>query len=84
MKVKKVRYIGPDLVAMKKDKIYDVLVEKHGTYKVMTELDETYYVPEECFEEVEEDDDFIASEEITKSTCAERDLHEKEHRHYPR
>ena len=53
----KVRYIGPDTVAIRKDKIYEVLDEKHGTYKIMTELDETYYVPEKCFETVEEHDE---------------------------
>ena len=53
----KVRYIGPDTVAIRKDKIYEVLDEKHGTYKIMTELDETYYVPNKCFETVEEHDE---------------------------
>lgn len=50
----KVKYIGPDIVTLSKDKIYDVLDEKHGTYKVMTEVDETYYVPKNVFEIVEE------------------------------
>lgn len=50
----KAKYIGPDMVAMKKDKIYEVLDIKHGTYQVMTELDETYYIPEKMFEIVEE------------------------------
>lgn len=50
----KVRYIGKDLVALKKGKIYEVLDIKHGTYKVMTELDETYYIPAECFEIIKE------------------------------
>ena len=50
----KVKYVGPDLVAMKKNKIYEVLDVKHGTYMVMTEIDETYYIPENCFEIIEE------------------------------
>lgn len=49
----KVKYIGPDLVTLKKNKIYEVLDIKHGTYKVMTEVDETYYIPKGCFEIVE-------------------------------
>ncbi len=51
----KVRYIGKDLVALRKGKIYYVLGEKHGTYKIMTELDETYYVTKQVFETVHED-----------------------------
>lgn len=50
----KVKYIGPDLIAIKKDKIYEVLDIKHGTYKIMSELEETYYFPSKCFEVVEE------------------------------
>ena len=51
----KVRYIGKDLVALRKGKIYYVLREKHGFYKIMTELDETYYIPKSVFEPVDED-----------------------------
>lgn len=50
----KAKYIGNDLVALKKDKVYDVLEVKHATYKIMTELDETYYIPQKLFEIVEE------------------------------
>ena len=46
----KAKYIGPDLVALKKDKIYDVLDIKHGSYQIMTELNETYYIPQKLFE----------------------------------
>ena len=48
----KVKYIGPDTIALDKNKIYEVLDEKHGTYKIMCELGETYYFPEKCFIEV--------------------------------
>lgn len=50
----KAKYIGKDLVALKKNKIYDVLEVKHGTYKIMSELDETYYIPKKLFEIVKE------------------------------
>jgi hypothetical protein len=50
----KVKYIGPDMVTLKKDKIYEVLDIKHGTYQILTEVDETYYVPKRYFEVVEE------------------------------
>ncbi len=49
----KVKYIGPDLVALEKNKIYEVLDIKYGTYMIMTELDETYYFPENYFEIIE-------------------------------
>ena len=50
----KVRYIGSEIVALKKDKIYEVLDIKHETYQVMTELDEEYYIPQNMFEIVDE------------------------------
>lgn len=50
----KVKYIGKDLVTLKKNKVYDVLDIKHGTYKILTEVNETYYIPKKCFETVEE------------------------------
>lgn len=49
----KVRYIGPDLVAVDKLKIYDVISVEKGWYRIMTELDEDYLFPPECFEIVE-------------------------------
>ena len=50
----KVKYIGPDLVTLKKDKIYEVLDTKHGTSQIMTEVGEAYYVPQKVFEIVED------------------------------
>ena len=49
----KIKYIGPEMVALKKDKTYEVLDEKHGTYKIMSELEETYYFPKRYFKIVE-------------------------------
>ena len=49
----KIKYIGPEMVALQQNKIYEVLDIKHGTYKVMTELDEEYYVPINYFEVIE-------------------------------
>ena len=49
----KIKYIGPKMVALEKNKTYEVLDEKHGTFKVMSELDETYYFPKKYFEIVE-------------------------------
>lgn len=50
----KVKYVGPDLVAYKKGKIYEVTAydEQWDEYGVMSELDEDYYVPKEYLEEV--------------------------------
>ena len=50
----KAKYIGPDLVSLKKDKIYEILDSKHGSYQVMTELGEAYYIPQTQFEKVED------------------------------
>ena len=50
----KVKYIGRDMIALKKDKIYEVLDIKHHTYKILTEVEETYYIPEKYFEEVKD------------------------------
>ncbi len=50
----KVRYIGKDLVAMRRGKIYDVISIEKGWYRIMTELDEDYLFPPEAFEIVEE------------------------------
>ena len=41
----KVKYIGPDLVALEKNKEYDVISVEKGWYRIMTELDEDYLFP---------------------------------------
>ena len=46
----KVRYIGKDLVAMKKGKIYSVISVEKGWFRVMTEIGEDYLFPPEVFE----------------------------------
>ncbi|MDD6034395.1 MAG: hypothetical protein PUC47_13130 [Oscillospiraceae bacterium] len=46
----KVRYIGPDLVALEKGREYNVISIEKGWYRIMTELDEDYLVPPEMFE----------------------------------
>lgn len=51
----KVKYIGEQYVgtAFERDKIYDVISIEKGWYRIMTELDEDYLFPPECFEIVE-------------------------------
>jgi hypothetical protein len=51
----KVKYIGTQYLetAFEKEKIYDVLSVEKGWYRIMTELDEDYLFPPECFEIVE-------------------------------
>ena len=54
--VKKVKYIGnyPMVVeALIKDKVYDIMSIERGWYRIMTEFDEDYLFPPECFEIVE-------------------------------
>ena len=50
----KVRYIGKDLVGIKKGKVYEVISIEKDWYRIMTELDEDYLFPPELFEIVEE------------------------------
>ncbi len=50
----KVRYIGKDLVAMKKGKVYDVISIEKGWYRIMTEIHEDYLFPPRAFEIVQE------------------------------
>ena len=49
----RVRYIGKDLVAMEKGKIYDVISVENDWYRINTELGEDYLFPPESFEIVE-------------------------------
>lgn len=44
------KYIGKDLVAMQKGKVYDVISIEKGWYRILTELDETYLFPPNVFE----------------------------------
>ncbi|MDD6155270.1 MAG: hypothetical protein PUB39_06935 [Eubacteriales bacterium] len=50
----KVKYIGPDLVALTSGKVYDVISVEKGWYRIMTELEEDYLFPPEAFEIVED------------------------------
>lgn len=49
----KVKYIGPDFVAMPTGTVCEVLSIEKGWYRVMTELDETYLFSPKVFEIVE-------------------------------
>lgn len=51
----KVKYIGKQYLdtAFEKDKIYEVISVEKGWYRIMTELDEDYLFPPECFEVVD-------------------------------
>ena len=42
-----------DIDALIKDKIYTVISIEGGWYRIMTELDEDYLFPPECFEVIE-------------------------------
>lgn len=52
----KVKYTGTKYLgtAFDADKVYDVISVEKGWYRIMTELDEDYLFPPECFEIVEE------------------------------
>ncbi len=49
----KVKYIGKELVAIEKGKIYNVISVEKGWFRIMTELDEDYLFPPELFEVIE-------------------------------
>ena len=48
-----VKYIGQELVAIEKGKIYNVISVEKGWFRIMTELDEDYLFPPELFEVIE-------------------------------
>ena len=51
----KVKYIGKaKTIALKKEKVYDVLSVEKGWFRIMTELDEDYLFPPNQFEVVDE------------------------------
>ncbi|MBR3268493.1 MAG: hypothetical protein IKI58_07185 [Oscillospiraceae bacterium] len=52
----KVKYIGTQYLgtAFEADKEYEVISLEKGWYRIMTELEEDYLFPPECFEVVEE------------------------------
>ena len=49
----RVKYIDADTLAFERDKVYDVISIEKGWLRIMTELDEDYLFPPECFEMVE-------------------------------
>ena len=55
----KVRYLGTyyEGTAFDKDKVYDVISIETGWYRIMTELEEDYLFPPECFEVVEKENE---------------------------
>ena len=52
----KVKYKGPDYVALPTGTICEVLSIEKGWYRIMTELDESYLFPPEAFEIVKEEE----------------------------
>ncbi len=50
----KVRYLGQDMVALCRGKIYDVIGVENGWYRIMTEIGEDYLFPPESFVAVKE------------------------------
>lgn len=60
----KVKYIGKNLVAMERNKIYEVISIENGWYRIMTEIDEDYLFPPKLFEIVEADK-FVKDGKVT-------------------
>ena len=54
LNVRRVKYIGAEMVTLEKNKIYDVMSIEGGLYRIMSELGEDYLFPPEIFEIVEE------------------------------
>lgn len=57
IKVRKVRYIGPEMVTLEKGKLYDVIKIEKGLFRIMSELGEDYLFPPEMFEIIGEESD---------------------------
>jgi len=63
----KVKYIGKaKTIALKKEKVYDVLSVEKGWFRIMTELDDDYLFPPDQFEVIEEDSDLMRKRAIGK------------------
>ncbi len=45
-----VKYKGPDMVAMVKNKTYEVISVEKGYYRIITEINEDYLFPPNLFE----------------------------------
>lgn len=52
--IMKAKYIGKDMVGIRKNKVYGVMGIEKGWYRIMTELDEDYLFPPEAFEIIED------------------------------
>lgn len=52
--IKRVKYIGPEMVTLEKGKIYDVIEIDHGLFRIMSELEDDYLFPPELFEIVDD------------------------------
>ena len=52
----KVKYIGDRYIgtAFERDTVYEVISVERGWYRIMTDLEDDYLFPPECFEIVEE------------------------------
>ena len=55
----RVKYIGEDLVAMRRGKIYDVISVEKGWYRIMTEIHDDYLFPPEVFEVIDANTDGV-------------------------
>lgn len=52
----KVKYIGKqDFIALKRDRVYDIISVEKGWYRIMTELGDDYLFPPEAFEIVDDE-----------------------------
>lgn len=51
----KAKYLGRvNTIALKKNKVYEVLSVENGWFRIMTELEEDYLFPPEQFEVIEQ------------------------------
>lgn len=55
----KVKYIGPDYVALPTGTIEAVISIEKGWYRIMTLLEESYLFPPDCFEILEGSEDDV-------------------------
>ena len=58
----KVKYIGRDTPAIRKDIFHEVLSIEKGWYRIMTEFEDTYLFPPEAFEVIEGSEEDLRKE----------------------
>lgn len=66
----KVKYIGKEIAALEKGKIYNVISVEKGWFRIMTEIGDDYLFPPSSFEITEETDQACSQADVSPSRRA--------------